>query len=229
MFFNMLFSFSMIILIPGLIFAAYAQLKINSAYNKYLKIANHKGLTGAEAARQILNNNDLHYVVIEKVQGKLSDHYDPRSKVLRLSHDVYHGKSIASLGIAAHEVGHAIQDSKNYSPLVIRNSIAPVVSFASGSAWLLFFIGFIFLGDFFMSLGIIFFASAVVFNIITLPVEVNASKRAISSLSASGIIIEEERTGVKKVLDAAALTYVAATIMAFLQLLRMIILRGSRD
>lgn len=221
---------SMIILIPGLILAAYAQGKVSSAYNKYLRVANRRGITGAQAAREILNRNDLHDVNIELIPGRLSDHYDPRTRVLRLSQDVYHGKSVAAMGIAAHEVGHAIQHQRAYTPLVIRNSIAPVVSFASNAAWLLFIIGLMFLpGSGLMDIGIIFFTSAVIFQIITLPVEFNASHRAIDQLSGTGLVVADEGTQVKKVLDAAALTYVAATIMSFLQLFRMLMLRGSRD
>ncbi|MFZ7132047.1 MAG: zinc metallopeptidase [Eubacteriales bacterium] len=223
------FEPTMFILIPGLILAAYAQSKVSSAYNKYLRVANTRGITGADTAREILNKNDLYDIKIELAKGKLSDHYDPRKKILRLSHDVYHGKSVAALAIAAHEVGHAIQHHKQYTPLVLRNSIAPVVSLASNAAWFLFFIGFLFQGTGFMNLGIIFFTSAVIFHIVTLPVEFNASHRAIEQLNATGLIQLNEGTGVKKVLDAAALTYVAATIVAFLQLMRMIILRGSRD
>ncbi|MFZ7121151.1 MAG: zinc metallopeptidase [Eubacteriaceae bacterium] len=222
-------DYSMVLLIPGLIFAAYAQGKVKSTYNRYLKVLNNRGITGAETAKEILNKNGLYDINIEVVKGKLSDHYDPRKRVLRLSKDVYYGKSIASIGIAAHEVGHAIQHSKNYTPLTFRNAIAPVVGFASNSAWFLFFIGIMFSFTSLMYLGIVFFASAVVFNLITLPVEFNASSRAIYQLENSSIVLESETYGVKKVLDAAALTYVAGTIMAFLQLLRMIILSGSRD
>ncbi len=219
----------MLLLIPGLIFAAYAQWKVKATYNKYLRVANNRGITGAEAAKRILTRNGINDVTVELVSGKLSDHYDPRKKVLRLSNEVYNGKSIASVGIAAHEVGHAIQHNTNYGPLTVRSTIAPVVGFASNSAWILFFIGLLFSSVNLMNLGIIFFASAVVFNVVTLPVEFNASRRALTQLEESTLIYDDEGRGVKKVLDAAALTYIAATIVAFLQLLRMILLRGSRD
>jgi len=223
------FEPTMLLLIPGLIFAAYAQWKVKSTYNKYLRVANNKGITGAEAAKQILNRNGIYDVTVELVGGKLSDHYDPRKKVLRLSNEVYNGRSIASVGIAAHEVGHAIQHNTSYGPLTLRSAIAPVVGFASNSAWILFFIGILFNFTGLMTLGIIFFASAVVFNVVTLPVEFNASSRALAQLEGNALIYDDEGRGVKKVLDAAALTYIAATIVAFLQLVRMILLRGSRD
>ncbi|NTW72316.1 MAG: zinc metallopeptidase [Eubacteriaceae bacterium] len=223
------FDISMIIIIPGLIIAAYAQGKVTTTYNRYLRVANTKGLTGAQTARYILDANNLNQVAIELVGGKLSDHYDPRKKVLRLSNEVYNGRSVASVGIAAHEVGHAIQHATAYTPLKIRNAIVPLVSFASSAAWFLFFIGFMFSATGLMDIGIIFFASSVIFNLITLPVEFNASSRARQQLEASGMVMSDEAIGVKKVLDAAALTYVAALIVSFLQLARLLVLRSSRD
>lgn len=229
MYFPFMFDATMLILIPGLIAAAYAQGKVSSTYNRYLRVPNTKGLTGAETARQILDRNGLSDVQIELVGGKLTDHYDPRKRVLRLSNEVYNGRSVAAVGIAAHEVGHAIQHQQSYLPLTFRNAIVPVVNFASKAAWILFFIGFIFAQGELMNLGILFFAGSVVFNLVTLPVEFNASNRAVAQLQANGLVLSDERVGVKKVLDAAALTYVAALLVSFLQLLRLIVLRGRRD
>lgn len=223
------FDITMLILIPGLIIAAYAQGKVSSTYNRYLRVPNTRGLTGAETARHILDRNGLYNIQIELVGGKLTDHYDPRKQVLRLSNEVYNGRSVAAVGIAAHEVGHAIQHQQAYAPLTIRNAIVPVVNLASQASWVLFFIGFIFQISGFMTLGIAFFAGSVVFNLITLPVEFNASNRAVAQLTSNGLVLSDERVGVKKVLDAAALTYVAALLMSFLQLMRLVVLRSSRD
>ncbi len=229
MIFPYFFDYSMIILIPGLILAAFAQWNVSSTYNKYLRVANSRGITGAEAARKLLINNGIIDVSVELVGGKLSDHYDPRKKVLRLSHEVYNGRSVASVGIAAHEVGHAIQHNIGYMPLKLRSAIAPVASLASNSAWYLFLLGLFFNFTGLMELGIVFFTGAILFNLVTLPVEFNASRRAIAQLEQSVILYDEDGPGAKKVLGAAALTYVAATIMSFLQLFRMLALKGSRD
>ncbi|WP_303860077.1 zinc metallopeptidase [Alkalibaculum bacchi] len=229
MIFPYFFDYTMIILIPGLILAAFAQWNVSSTYNKYLRVANSRGITGGEAARKLLLNNGITDVSVELVGGKLSDHYDPRKKVLRLSHEVYNGRSVASVSIAAHEVGHAIQHNRGYAPLKLRSAIAPVAAFASNSAWYLFIIGLFFNFTGLMELGIVFFTGAILFNIITLPVEFNASRRAIAQLDQNVILYDEDGPGARRVLNAAALTYVAATIMSFLQLLRMLALKGSRD
>jgi hypothetical protein len=163
------------------------------------------------------------------ISGKLSDHYDPRRRVLRLSNDVYSSNSLASVGVAAHECGHAIQHQEGYAPLVMRNVIAPVASFGSQAAWVLVIAGFIFNALALINLGIIFFTAAVVFQIITLPVEFNASSRAIALLESNNLVPSNEIGSTRKVLSAAALTYVAATLMALLQLLRLILIRNSRD
>ncbi|QSX08746.1 zinc metallopeptidase [Alkalibacter rhizosphaerae] len=229
MYFPFIFDITMLILVPGLIFAAYAQGKVSSTYNRYLRVPNTRGLTGAQTARHILDRNGMTQVNIELVGGKLTDHYDPRKRVLRLSNEVFNGRSVAAVGIAAHEVGHAIQHQQAYGPLKIRNAIVPVVNLASKAAWVLFFIGFFFQVTGFMDLGILFFSGSVIFNLVTLPVEFNASRRAVVQLADNGLVLSDERVGVKKVLDAAALTYVAALLMSFLQLIRLIALRGSRD
>lgn len=223
---------SMLILIPGLILAAYAQYQVSSAYKTYSRVRTRNGLTGAEAARRLLDINGLSNVGIESISGNLTDHYDPRSKVMRLSGGVGNQDSIAAVGVAAHETGHAIQDKEGYFPLRFRNAIVPVCNFASNAAWPLFFIGLIFgrggtsFGMTLMNIGIILFCVSLVFYIITLPVEFNASRRAVAALQEYQLIAPGEEQGVKKVLWAAALTYVASTLMAFLNLLRLLALRN---
>ncbi|MBK5243611.1 MAG: zinc metallopeptidase [Eubacteriaceae bacterium] len=224
-----MYFLTFIILIPGLLLAAYAQYQVSSAYKTYSNVPTKTGITGAGAARAILNTNDLESVGIEDIAGNLTDHYDPRKKVMRLSQGVSQKASIASVGVAAHETGHALQDKDGYWPLRARNIIVPVAGFGSNLAWPLFFIGLIFAQGWLMDLGILLFSIALLFTVITLPVEFNASSRAVKSLIDNQIIQPGEEVGVKKVLRAAALTYVAAALMAFLNLLRLVILRGSRN
>lgn len=227
------FDMTFLLLIPGLIFAAYAQHQVSSAYKSYSKVPTKNGMTGADAARKLLNANGLNTIDIENVAGNLTDHYDPRHKVMRLSSGVGQQASVAAVGIAAHETGHAIQDKEGYWPLRFRSFIVPITGFASNLAWPIFILGFFFTqsswGVMFMDLGIILFSLALLFSVITLPVEFNASKRAIASLVDNNLIQPGEEVGVKKVLRAAALTYVAAALMSLLTLLRLVILRGSRD
>lgn len=220
------------ILIPGMLLAGYAQLKIMSTYNKYSQIQNKKGFSGADAAKYILNAYNID-IPVEMTPGHLTDHYDPTRKVLRLSQNVYSGHDIAALGIAAHEVGHAIQHNKGYAPLMLRNSFYPVSAIGSQFGPILVFAGLILGGvgsisSTVMTIGIVLFSLAVLFSIITLPVEFNASSRAISILDKGGFLNGEELVGAKKVLSAAALTYVAAAITAILSLLRLILLANRR-
>lgn len=224
------FDWTMIVLIPALLLTMYAQTKIQSAYTKYSKIRAQKGLTGAQVARMILNENGLSDVQIELIGGKLSDHYDPRTRVLRLSNGVYNGNSIASNAIAAHEVGHAIQHARAYMPLKIRNAIVPVVNIASQAAMPLIFIG-LFFAQFqgLLSIGIILFSGSVLFQLVTLPVEFDASSRAIKQLADGGILVGTEIEEGKRVLSAAALTYVAAAAAAVSQLMRLLLIRDSRN
>ena len=216
-----------IYILPGLILALYAQAKISSAYEKYSKIGSSTNLSGAEVAREILDRNGLNYVKINMVDGKLSDHYDPRDKTLNLSRDVYYKNSIASVSIAAHEVGHAIQDSVEYVPLRVRAALVPLANLGTQLSFFLIILGFFF-SVFFTKLGIALFFFAVLFQIVTLPVEFNASNRAKKEL-ANGIISDEDLTGTRKVLSAAALTYVASTIVAIGQFLRLLSIFGRRD
>jgi Zn-dependent membrane protease YugP len=218
-----------LLLIPAIILALYAQARVKGTYAKFSKVPASRGYNGAQLARNILDDRHMTDVQIEAIPGNLSDHYDPRSKKLRLSQGVYNGNSVAALGIVAHEVGHAIQDANSYVPLKLRNSIVPAANFGSGLAFPLFFIGLIAGLPFLMDVAIIFFALAVAFSVITLPVEFNASRRAIRILSDGDYLTEKEIPLAKKVLSAAALTYVAATAMAILNLARLLLLRGSRD
>ena len=219
------FDSTMIVLIPAIILAMYAQSKVKSTYEKYVRIASQKGYTGAEAARAILDRNGLTDVRIEHIRGTLSDHYDPRTRVLRLSDMVYRGNSISSSAIAAHEVGHAIQHARDYAPLRFRNAIVPVVNFASNLSWLFILAGLFLSFTGLIDIGIILFTGSVVFQIVTLPVEFNASSRALDELESVGVLTREEIPHSKKVLDAAALTYVAATATAVAQLVRLLLLR----
>ncbi len=224
-------DWTFILLIPALVLAIYAQSKVKSAYAQYSRVPSRSGMTGAQVARNLLDRNGLSQVRIEKIPGILSDHYDPRTGVLKLSEGVYSSRSVAALGIAAHESGHAIQHGVGYSPLMLRNSFVPVANFGSSLAFPLFILGFLFSGPLkvLMDVGIILFSLAVVFHIVTLPVELNASQRALVLLNREGILAPKEVTAARKVLNAAAWTYVAAAAMAALQLLRLIVLRSQRD
>lgn len=223
------FDPTMIILIPAIIISFWAQNKINRTYKKYSEVRTINGYTGQQVARMMLDESGLFDVRIEVVNTKLGDHYDPSSRVLRLSPDVYAGGTISSAGIAAHEVGHAIQHNEKYKPLTIRNSIVPVVNISSSISWVLFFIGLVLGFKGLTMLGIILFSAVVVFQLITLPVEFDASTRALNILKSRGILYGDETKSAQKVLDAAAMTYVAATLMAISQLIRLIAISNRDD
>lgn len=231
MFYPFRFDPTYLILIPAILISAWAQFKVSSTFNKYSRVRSTNGYTGAQVARILLNNAGLQDVEIQQVSGRLSDHYDPRAKVLRLSSDVYGSSSVASIGVAAHEVGHAIQDKESYAALVFRNAIVPVVNFSSSLSWILFFVGILFSYEGLVTIGIILFSAVVLFQLVTLPVEFNASSRALKLLEAQGILYDNEVKEARQVLSAAALTYVAATLMAILQLVRLIAIsnRNSND
>ena len=220
---------TMILIIPALILTMVAQSRVQSAYQKYSKIRNMRGMTGADAAMHILRRNGLSDVKVEMTQGTLSDHYDPRSRVVRLSPEIFKGNSIASIAVAAHECGHALQHHMGYVPLSFRSAFFPVVNISSKAAFPLLFLGLILRSAGLMNVGILLFSAVVVFHLVTLPVEFNASSRAMVQIEENGFLSMEEVTGAKKVLNAAAMTYVASAAMAALQLLRFIILRNSRD
>lgn len=217
---------TMVLLIPAMILAMYAQMKVNSTYHHYSQIASQRGMTGADVARYILNKNGLYDIPIERVQGQLSDHYDPRSRVVRLSQGVYDSTSIAALGVAAHEVGHAIQHDTGYMPLYIRNTIIPITQIGSYVSIPLLILGILVSSPRLVELGILLFTAIVFFQLITLPVEFNASRRAVAVLGDEAILTADELVGTKKVLSAATLTYVAAAVTAVFQLLRLLIISG---
>lgn len=220
------FDWTMIIVIPGLLLAMYAQMKVSTTYERYSRIAAASGMTGAKVARAILDSTGAEHVGVEMIEGNLTDHYDPRTKVLRLSRQVYGGYSLASLGVAAHEAGHAIQHSTGYLPLNIRHSLVPVANFGSTLAFPLFLIGLVATIPSLITAGLYLFAAVVLFQLVTLPVEFNASHRALAVLEGSGYISRSEVPGTKAVLNAAALTYVAAALVGLLNLLRLMVLAG---
>jgi hypothetical protein len=216
------------LLIPPLILAIYAQSKVKSAFRHYSQVRSVKGHSGAEAAHTILRSHGLHDVRVEEIGGELTDHYDPRDKVLRLSTDVYRGRSLAALGVAAHEAGHALQHATGYVPLKIRATFVPVAGLGTNAAPILFFIGLFARWPVLMDIAIVVFAAAAVFYVVTLPVEYNASSRAIQTLRDEAIVLENERADAKRVLNAAALTYLAAALMAVMQLIRFVLLSRRR-
>jgi Zn-dependent membrane protease YugP len=220
-----------VLVLPAFLLAMYAQYKVKSTFAQQSKVASASGSSGAQIARSLLDAKGLNNIPVELTPGSLSDHYDPKSKVLRLSPEVYKGTSVAALGIAAHEVGHAVQHQQEYIPLNIRNNIFPVASLGSTLAMPLIFIGFLLNFANLTLLGIIAFSFAVFFQLVTLPVEFNASNRAMAMLEGGGFITRTEVGPTKKVLDAAALTYVAATLVAIAELVRFVLmfLGQSRD
>lgn len=221
-----------LILVPALIFALIAQARVRSTYARYAKMAAASNLTAAQVAASLLQSGGAGDVAVEKVAGHLTDHYDPRKRVLRLSEGVHDSRSLAALGIAAHEAGHALQHHDHYAPLMLRNGFFPVANIGSTLAIPLFFIGLLTSRQgpsILMDIGILLFSGAVVFSLVTLPVEFNASRRAVALLGGHGILSPDEIGSARKVLSAAALTYVAATAMAVMQLVRLLLIRDSRD
>lgn len=216
----------LLLLMPALLFAMYAQFKVSSAFNKYLRVQSRSGHTGSEVARAILDRNGLNDIGVETIGGNLTDHYDPRTRVVRLSRNVYSGRSVAAVSVAAHEVGHALQHSEGYFPLILRNNIAPIAGIGARFVWILILLGLI-ISPVLIEVGILLYIAVVLFQIVTLPVEFNASKRALYQLE-DGIIYGDEIDSSKNVLKAAALTYVAATIVALAQLLRLLSIFGRR-
>lgn len=217
-----------ILVLIGIAITLLASVRVKSTFAKYSRVRSMSGITGAQAAQRLLNNAGIYDVRIERISGNLTDHYDPRSKTLRLSDPVYGQSSLAAIGVAAHECGHAIQHQNNYFPLKLRGSLVPVANLGSTAAWPIIILGVVLSwNSFLINLGIILFAAAVLFQIVTLPVEYNASRRAIAKLGETGILYQEELRQSKRVLDAAALTYVAAAASTVLQLLRLIILFGG--
>jgi len=227
-----LFDPTMILLIPAMILAFWAQMKVRSSYRKFSEVASLSGLTGAQVAQRILAMEGVSDVKVEEVAGELSDHYDPRTRTVHLSEGIYGVRSVAALGIAAHEVGHAVQHARDYAPLKIRHLLLWPANIGSTLAMPLFLIGFFFSAGqlkILMDIGIVIFTGALAFQLVTLPVEFDASRRALASLRGSGLMASDEVTMARKVLTAAAWTYVAAAAVSLTHLIRLLVLRDSRD
>ncbi len=220
-----------VMVLIGVVICMLASANVNRTFQKYSRIRSHSGMTGREAAERLLHANGIYDVTVQRVAGNLTDHYDPRNKTLNLSDSTYASTSVAAIGVAAHECGHAVQHANGYAPLKIRGSLVPVANFGSTLAWPLILIGFLIQGNasvLLINLGILLFSAAVLFQIVTLPVEFNASSRALKSLETNGILYTEEVADTRKVLRAAALTYVASAASTILQLLRLILISGGR-
>jgi len=218
-----------LLIIPAFLLAIYAQWKVSSTFAKYSQVACSRGYTGAQVARYILDDYRLQSIAVEQTPGNLTDHYDPRAGKLRLSDNVYGSNSVAAIGVAAHEAGHAIQEAKGYAPIKLRNGMVPVTNLGTTLAFPLFLLGMFAGMPMFMDVGIILFSLAVAFSVVTLPVEFNASSRALRVLADGRFLNEKELPMAKAVLSAAALTYVASTAMAILNLVRLLMLRSQRD
>ena len=230
-------DWTFLVMIPALIFSLWAQFKVNSTFKKYAKVRNRRGLTGADVARRVLDANGLHNVTIEHIHGHLTDHYDPRTNVIRLSDSVYASTGIAALGVAAHEAGHAVQHAVGYAPIKLRTAIIPLTRFGSFMAMPLFIIGMLFSGAYYlgndigsilMMTGILFFSFSALFQLVTLPTEFNASARAMKALDNGGILASDELHAARATLTAAAMTYVAALATSLASLLRLILIFNRR-
>lgn len=228
---------TILVLIPAMIFAFWAQMKVNSTFKKYAKVPSRRGLTGAEAARRVLDASGLHHVRVERVRGHLTDHYDPRENVIRLSDATYASTGIAAIGVAAHEAGHAVQHAEGYIPIKVRSAIIPLTRFGSFLAMPLFIMGMLFsggsylgygIGTIFMVTGILFFSFSTLFQLVTLPTEFNASARAMKALEDGGLLAADELPAAKSTLSAAAMTYVAALASSLASLLRLILIFNNR-
>ena len=220
---------TMIILIPALIFSLIAQLMVKGAFSKYSGVRNSRGYTGADAARAILDRNGLSYIRIEHINGELTDHYDPSANVIRLSDSVYGSATVAAVGVAAHEAGHAVQYAEGYGPIKVRSAIIPITQFGSNLSTPLVILGIIFSSNVLITAGILLFCTVVLFQAITLPVEFNASGRALKVLREEHFLDDDEMKGAKSVLTAAALTYVAAMFSALASLARLLLIRNRNN
>ena len=218
-----------ILVLPALMFSLWAQAKVKSTFNRYSRERTYSGMTGYEAARRILAANGLYNVQVERVAGSLTDHYDPKANVIRLSDSVFNSNSVAAVGVAAHEAGHAVQYAQSYAPIKLRAAIIPVTQIGSQLSIPLVLIGFLMGAESLVSIGLLLFATVAIFQLVTLPVEFNASRRAVAALEMSGSISDDELYGVKKVLSAAAMTYVAALAVAVANLLRLVLRFGNRS
>lgn len=229
MYWPFFYDWTYILLIPALLLSLWAQFRVSSTFNRFSKVRASSGMTATQMAEQLLHAEGVYDVSVERTRGNLTDHYDPKNMVLRLSDSTANSTSVAALGVAAHEAGHVLQHRDGYAPLMLRTAAVPVVNIGSNLSWPLFLVGLIFSWEPLLYAGIALFALAVLFAIITLPVEFNASKRALAALEANGYLQPgEEMRGAKKVLSAAAMTYVASAFMAIMQLLRLLAIAGAR-
>ena len=221
----------LILVLPAMLIALIAQARVRSAFTKYSKIPTRGGQVGTTAAQMVMSRNNVYGVNIVPVAGSMTDHYDPKKNIIALSEPVIHSSSIAAVGVAAHEAGHASQYAAKYVPIRVRNSILPIAKFSQPVSWIMIVIGFILpvQYSFFITIGIVLFSVAVLFQVVTLPIEFDASRRAMEALSASGQYSQEELSGVKKVLSAAAMTYVAGAAVALAQLVRLLLISGRRN
>lgn len=218
-----------LLVLPAFLLALWAQFRVQSTYAKYSRVRSVRGRTAAEVARQILDDHGLGYVQVDRIGGKLTDNYDPRTNIVHLSQEVYDSSSIAAIGVAAHECGHAVQHAEEYGPLKLRSAIIPITNIGSSLSIPLFLIGLLFNFSILMNIGILLFGLVALFQLITLPVEFNASRRALSTIGERGLLTDDETRGAKKVLSAAALTYVAALASSLAQLLRLVLISRRRD
>lgn len=223
------FDWTYILIIIALLISLAVQMNMKGTFQKYSRVRSERGMTGAQAAERILHNAGIYNVRVERIHGNLNDHYDPRTKVIKLSDSIYGSNSLAAVGVAAHECGHAIQDATGYAPLGIRSALVPAANLGSQLSWPLFLIGLIFSMKPLLTAGIILFCAALLFQIVTLPVEFNASGRALRTLEQTGIMASQEIRDTRKVLGAAAMTYVAAVAASLLQLLRLVLLSRRSD
>ncbi len=219
----------LILVVPALLLSMYAQHKVNSTYQKYAGVPNRRQMNGRDTAARLLQANGIHDVSLAHVSGTLSDHFDPRHKVVRLSDSTDQSYSVAAVGVAAHEIGHVLQYHQGYVPIKVRNAVLPIAQIGSNAAIPLFLIGFLFANSFLAKAGILLYVGVVLFQLVTLPVEFNASRRGLAALRDNGILTEEEQPMARQVLQAAALTYVAAALMGIVQLLRFVLLARRRD
>lgn len=218
-----------ILILPAFIISLIAQIKVKSAFSKYSGMLSSTGITGAEAARRVLAAHGIYDMRIERVSGNLTDHFDPKSKVIRLSDAVYNATTVSAIGVASHEAGHAVQYAEKYMPIRVRNSLVPVVNFGSSFSWIAILLGCFFSNNLFILVGIILFSFATLFQIVTLPVELNASKRAMQTIRSEYLLRSDAETkGARRVLTAAAMTYVAAVVMSLAQLIRLIAIFGRK-
>ena len=223
------YDWTILIVLPAFIFSVWAQIRVNTTFDKYSNQLTRRGITGADAARRVLNENGLYDVKIENIRGNLTDHYDPRANVIRLSDSVYGSTSAAAVGVACHEAGHAVQHAKGYFPIRVRSAVIPMTRFGSMLAIPLFMIGLIFATDALMLAGILLYAVVAFFQFVTLPVEFNASRRAMEAIKTSGMLAPDEYAASRKVLTAAAMTYVAALATSLLTLFRLLLLASGRS